>query len=359
MLALLAAVAWPGPLPAQTALVRAEENLRAAPNEAIVGVLRQGAEVAVVGRQPGWVEVELEGWVWIRSLQVTRRDGFDLVVVPENDGSEFENLRAQPAGRVLARLERGALLMEEERIPAWIRVRRRAWVWARSVDVREPDDAAAEQAPTQAGASASTSEAAPPVRSSEATLPAADAGAEGGEGGAAGAVRVRGPGVAVLEAPAGDTLGVTAPGADLTVLERRGNWARVRLDGWTWMPDTAVVVDDRAGDAEPVTPSDVSDDPEAWRGRIVTWNLQFIALERAEAVRTDFYEGEPFLLTRPVDASGTAFVYVALPPEQTGAGEALRPLERITVVGRVRVGRSSLTGSPILDLVELRRGTRR
>jgi hypothetical protein len=103
----------------------------------------------------------------------------------------------------------------------------------------------------------------------------------------------------------------------------------------------------------------VSADPEGWRGRIVTWDLQYISLERAEAVRTDFYEGEPFLLARPVDATGTGFVYVALPPAELGTAEGLRPLERITVVGRVRIGRSSLTGSPILDLVELRRGERR
>ena len=30
-------------------------------------------------RRPGWVQVELEGWVWIRSLQIVDRDGFDLV----------------------------------------------------------------------------------------------------------------------------------------------------------------------------------------------------------------------------------------------------------------------------------------
>ena len=36
--------------------------------------------------------------------------------------------------------------------------------------------------------------------------------------------------------------------------------------------------------------------------------------------------------------------------------EALAPLERIRVVARVRTGRAGLTGSPILDLIELRVG---
>jgi len=91
-------------------------------------------------------------------------------------------------------------------------------------------------------------------------------------------------------------------------------------------------------------------------GRLVTWELQFVSLEEAEAVRTDFYEGEPFLLTRPVGDESTRFVYVAVPPEALVTSRGLTPLERVTVVGRIRTGASALTGAPILDLVELRRG---
>jgi hypothetical protein len=92
----------------------------------------------------------------------------------------------------------------------------------------------------------------------------------------------------------------------------------------------------------------------------VSWELQFISLERAERIRTDFFEGEPFLLTRPVEGEGP-FVYVAVPTRRLGELEGLVPLERITVTGRIRVGASALTGSPILDLVDLQRatGTRR
>jgi hypothetical protein len=57
-----------------------------------------------------------------------------------------------------------------------------------------------------------------------------------------------------------------------------------------------------------------------------------------------------------VGEDATRFVYVAIPPEQMGAAGGLTPLERITVVGRVRTGSSTLTGAPILDLVEMRRG---
>jgi hypothetical protein len=171
-------------------------------------------------------------------------------------------------------------------------------------------------------------------------------------------VRAGGRGTVILGAPDGDTLARAMPGADLAVVDRQGSWARVRLDGWVWLPDTTAVAEPPAGSVGPEagTPLAVVADPSAWRGRIVTWELQFISLERAEAVRTDFFEGEPFLLTRAVGGGDAPYVYVALPPSRLEEGEGLTPLERITVVGRVRVGASALTGSPILDLVDLRRG---
>jgi hypothetical protein len=87
---------------------------------------------------------------------------------------------------------------------------------------------------------------------------------------------------------------------------------------------------------------------------VVDWELQFVSQEAAERVRTDFYEGEPFLLTRAT-SSGRVFVYVAIPPERLAEVEGLIPLERIRVVGRIRTGAAVLTGNPILDLLELTR----
>jgi hypothetical protein len=90
------------------------------------------------------------------------------------------------------------------------------------------------------------------------------------------------------------------------------------------------------------------------RGRLVELTLQFISLERAEQVRTDFYEGEPFLLTRSLDGQ-RSFVYVAVPPERLSDLRALVPLETVRVVGRLRSGAAAFTGSPIVDLVEIER----
>ena len=103
-----------------------------------------------------------------------------------------------------------------------------------------------------------------------------------------------------------------------------------------------------------VTLESVAAAPDDYRGQVVEWDLQFISLERAEEIRTDFYETEPFLLTRVGDGD-EAFVYVAVPPERLAEAERLDPLERIRVLGRVRTGSARLTGSPILELLSFER----
>ncbi|MEX0935679.1 MAG: hypothetical protein WD013_02165, partial [Gemmatimonadota bacterium] len=95
-------------------------------------------------------------------------------------------------------------------------------------------------------------------------------------------------------------------------------------------------------------------DPDRYRGHLLRMELEFISLEEAEQVRTDFYEGEPFLLTRSPGAE-RRFVYVAVPPDWMVQAESLTPLEGVRIVGRIRSGAAALTGSPILDLVELER----
>jgi hypothetical protein len=111
---------------------------------------------------------------------------------------------------------------------------------------------------------------------------------------------------------------------------------------------------DSAADLTPTdaSPAQLAAEPERFRGRVVSWDLQFLSLEKAERIRTEFFEGEPFLLTRH-PAGG--YVYVAVSADRLAQANGLTPLERIRVVGRVRVPASALTGSPILDLMELNR----
>lgn len=323
----LAALTWStvvaGPLAAQAgrAGVRVQENLRAEPNGVVVAVLEPGMRLEVLREQGNWMEVVMEGWVWTQSLQARESGAYDYRVgVPGG-----ENLRDRPRGRVLARLEEGALLEGVDRAPGWIQVRRQAWIWKSSVTPVEPV--------AQGGSAAAPEE--PP--------PAVTAGFRAGDASP------------VLASPDGDTLGVLRPGAELPVTARQGNWARVRLEGWVWLPGGDVEEGSPAPADSGVGLEDVARDPEAFVGRLVTWELQFVSLEAAESVRTDFYEGEPFLLTRPASEGAGRFVYVAVPPEQLQGARRLAPLERITVTARIRTGASSLTGAPILDLVEFRR----
>jgi hypothetical protein len=315
---------WATALAAQSvARIRSEENLRKEPNGEVLARLLPGATFDVVDRRDRWLQVDIEGWVWARSLQVSGDADLPLVV-SEPQG---ENLRVEPSGTILARLARGMLLDELERTPGWIRVRRRAWVWSDSV--------------TETSSPASASE--PQVARAAPRDAVAGGFTTAGEEGAT-----------ILVAPGGDTLAHTVARAELAVVARQGNWARVRLEGWTWLPstDSPGLQGDTASAA--LSPAELTADPTRYRGRMVSWQLQFISLERAEKVRTDFSEGEPFLLTRFGGPEGP-FVYVAVPPDRVSDVGGLVPLERITITGRVRTGASSLTGTPIIDLLTLER----
>lgn len=318
----------PGTVGAQEAAsVRIEENFRREPNGLILARVSPGTGLRVLDSRDGWSQVELAGWVWLPSLQVSDDPDLGLVVT----ASGGENLRAEPSGPVLARLVDGALLAELERRPSWARVSRIGWIWTASLEEGA------------AGGSATTS----PVPTPTGPRPPAARSPEDFVGSAGGPI---------LAAPDGDTLAVARPSSDVQVVRREGNWARVRLEGWMWMPGSAAPSPDDAP-AEEVTalePGDLASRPDGYAGRAVEWTLQFISLERAEEIRTDFFRGEPFLLTRFGGADGP-FVYVAVPLERLGEVEGLVPLETITITGRIRTGASSLTGVPIVDLVNIRR----
>ena len=318
------------------ATVRVEENFRREPNGLVLARVQPGATLRVLDTRERWSQVELSGWVWLPSLQVSDDPDLELVVA----ASGGENLRAQPSGRILARLVDGALLADLERRPSWARVSRVGWIWTPSLEdgaavaVEEPSDPPA--GATRPAEAARTAPEGPAAR-----VPGDFVGAAGG---------------AILAAPDGDTLAVARPSGDVQVVRREGNWARVRLEGWMWIPGS---VTDAAPDAEvatptPLEPQQLTADPGAQAGRVVQWSLQFISLERAEEIRTDFFEGEPFLLTRFGGADGP-FVYVAVPTDRMAEVQGLVPLERIEVTGRVRTGASSLTGVPIIDLMTLER----
>lgn len=330
---LLPLVLTAGGLDAQTGIVRvARENFRAAPSGPILAEVVSDAELPLGDRRDRWREATLEGWVWAASLREEREDGHDMIV----SASAGENLRTSPNGPIVARLRTGMRVDRVEDRDRWVRVRRNGWVWEPSLVV---ETAELTPPPVPPGTAAATATAPPSTRAR--AEPAGEFTVAGGGGST------------VLENPGGDTLASVAPGATVQVLAREGNWARVRVEGWTFA--ASLSAGDTVGGAvlRDVTAAELAEAPERFRGRLVEWTIQFIALQEAEQFRTDFLEGEPFMLARgPGDETG--FVYVAVPPDRVEEVSRLTPLERVRVLARVRSARSSLTGAPVLDLLEVR-----
>ena len=332
-------LAWIGgaqALDAQEARLRVAENVRFQPQGQIIARLEAGTPVRVVGSQGPWSQISFQGVVWAASLTARTQGSFNLIV----SASGGENLRDAPQGRIVGRLDEGTLLMERGRRQGWVEVERTAWIWSASLD-RSPGAAPA-AAPARAAAAA-------PRPSTAAPSPSASP--------SRGWARARGPGVSVLAAPGGDTLAVVPEGREVQVLAEEGGWARVRVEGWVWMPGLqSGAAGGGSGESEvvrrDVTPRMLAERPQEFRGRLVALRVQHISLERAEQIRTDFLEGEPFLLVRTPEAPRT-FLYIAVPPELLAEAQRLRSLETLEVIGRVRTGAASFTGNPILDLVRL------
>ena len=222
----------------------------------------------------------------------------------------------------------------------WVRVRRVAWIWSGSVTetggqvVTSPPPQEVDTVSATSGGNGALVPAAP---SSAASLPDR-------------LVIPESP-VVMLVSPEGDTVATLLTGADVAVVSRQGEWARVRLEGW--VREQSSLPSDSAAASDSLTAADLRANPDQYVGRRVRLSVQYVSLKRAEAVRTEFYEGEPFILARPADESG-GFVYIAVPPELLPQVESLDPLQMIEVLGRVRTGRSALMGVPILDLIALR-----
>ncbi|HSG82807.1 MAG TPA: hypothetical protein VLC48_11175, partial [Gemmatimonadota bacterium] len=315
---LIALTSWPATVAAQVTgrVLAAEENFRREPNGTQLATVLQGAQLTVVGEQGGWVEVELSGWIWAPSVATTNRDGFNLRV----SASGGENLRSRPQGTVLARLLEGCLLNRVSANGNWVQVTRNGWLWRASLELSGERDPAASTG-EQAGAGTSPAADSPSLVTADAPLP-------------------------VYGTPAGDTIATFQPGAQAQVLGRTGDWIRVRIDGWVYGPEALDSAALRLADTGDLSPAQLRADPARYRGALVRWRVQVISLQRAERTRSDFTEGEPFILARG-PAGDAGFVYLAVPDHLLSVAEALTQLDYVTIVGRVRTGRSSQVGSPV------------
>ena len=148
-------------------------------------------------------------------------------------------------------------------------------------------------------------------------------------------------------APDGRTTARIDSGAVLMPLARDNGWTRVRVEGW--VRDSEVVPADSALQLS-LSGADVRAAPDKYRGAVVRWDVEFIAIQRADQLRRDLRSGEPYLLARgPGKENG--LLYIAIPPPLLAELERFKPLQVITVTARIRVGRSEPAGVPVLDLM--------
>lgn len=155
--------------------------------------------------------------------------------------------------------------------------------------------------------------------------------------------------VAVREGPGGRTLATLAEGSVVTPVAREGAWVKVRLEAWVEERELQPADSALRGS---LSAADLRADPDAVRGRLVRWEVQHLAFQRADGLRRELAPEEPYLLAR---GPGTedAMLYLALPPSLVEAARGLAPLTRVLVTARVRSGRSAPVGIPILDVLAL------
>jgi SH3-like domain-containing protein len=278
--------------------------------------------------QGDWVQVTLDGWIFKTSVGPSKVAGFDLAV----SKAPSENLRAAPAGAVVAHLTVGFGLDRVGDQDSWVHVRRQGWMRGAALAVVS---GGAAPAPGRGGVASRRT----------AGVAAADTVAAAVDPSRLQVART----TTVFRAPEGGSDATLAAGAPVTVLGRSGEWTRIELEGWV---KTADLQSAPAGVLVGVTAAELRAEPDRYVGQTLRWTLQIIALRTADDLRPDIPDGATYLLARgPAPERG--FVYVVVPDANRAAVEALPPLATVQITARVRVGRSRFVGNPVVDLVSL------
>jgi hypothetical protein len=152
--------------------------------------------------------------------------------------------------------------------------------------------------------------------------------------------------------PDGPEAGTVATDTPLRVLSRNGEWTRVQFEGWVKGGDLQAAP---AGVLVGITAAELRTEPQRYAGQVLRWNLEFIAIQKADELRPDIPTGASYVLARgPLPERG--FVYILVPDTKLPAFRALTPLVTMTITARVRNGRSRYLGNPIVELISLEGG---
>jgi hypothetical protein len=319
-----------------TPLLAQEEKPLAAPTElqrepdgAPLVSMPAGAPVEPGRTEGDWHQVTVEGWISTSSTAPTRRDGFDLVVTPDNG----ENLRRSPNGPILGRAREGTLL---ERVGArgkWTRVRRKGWV---------PRQAVAPKARSQAQP-VQTGEAQPPPAVQTRAAQPAQAATKPVPPDAAETTRA----TQLSATPGGTEYGSLQGGIPARVVGRSGEWAQVEVSGWVRESDLQPA---QGGAFAGVTAAEVRAAPDRFVGQTLDWKVQLIAVQTADELRTEMPAGQPYLLTRgPLPEPG--FVYVTIPADSVAKFRAFPPLAELTLRLRLKAAKTRYLTTPVAEYV--------
>src|SRR5581483_6953444 len=222
------------------------------------------------------------GWVDAARLGAAR-DSFPASV----SGRITLRVRARPAsnGDVVATLQPGTGVHVVSRQGTWARVRRALWIPSSALPAPVAGGAPAGRAPAPGRASQSAG--------GTPTPPGTGASAPNAQNDSRGTVAPAG--TRVHDLPSGTSVGGLVPGTSVEIVARQPGWVRVRLDGWVPEGD---VLTGAAAAAPAVRAADLRADPAGMKGRVVRWDVEVMALQRADPLRPELALDEPYLLAR-------------------------------------------------------------
>ena len=300
----------------------------------------------------GHVETTVDGWMPARSTQTSARDGFDLGVSVGSGAA----IRSSPGGPIIARIQEGTLLSKVSTRGTWVRVRRAGWVARGSLQAESatkpvsaqvtpppaPPPAPVPIAPKSAPARQDTVKPVNPPKTSISPLTDAPAGSTVSDGATLRA------GAVLSATQDGKPTATLAQAGNVQVVERTREWTKVRFEGWVRNADVAAEV----SSGPRITAAMLRDQPQKYLGQSVSWRVQYLAVQQADALRPEMPRGQQYVLARgPLPESG--FTYIMVTNEQAAVFRQFAPLDEVAIEAVIRAGRTKYLPTPVLELVKV------